>query len=75
MAGYGDKLRKLRDLEGYDSPTVFLEQCCTDSIVPGICMNDHCDATYEYEPDQDRGWCDECGTNTVKSALILAGMI
>jgi hypothetical protein len=27
------------------------------------------------EPDQRRGWCDECRANTMKSALILAGVI
>lgn len=46
-----------------------------DSVSPGIRTNDGCDYTVEIEPDQDRGWCKSCGTNTVKSALILAGLI
>lgn len=75
MATNQEKLRRLRDLEGYDNTMEFLEAVGYDGIVPAICMNDGCDATYEYEPDQDRGWCDECVTNTVKSALILAGVI
>lgn len=43
--------------------------------VPAICMNEDCNATYEYEPDQDRGWCEECQSNSVKSIMILAGII
>jgi len=27
------------------------------------------------EPDQDRGWCEVCGTNTVASTLVLGGFI
>ena len=46
-----------------------------ESIVPGICMNFSCSNVYEYEPDQDKGWCDCCASNTVKSGLILAGLI
>jgi hypothetical protein len=36
-------------------------------------MNDGCDYTADMEPDQDRGWCEACDTNTVASALVLAG--
>lgn len=52
-----------------------LESAAIDSVVPGICTNDGCDFTAEYEPDQDAGWCEECDTGTVASALILAGVI
>jgi hypothetical protein len=45
-----------------------------DSVTPGICMNSECSYTTEYEPDQDQGWCEECETNTVMSALKLAGI-
>jgi len=41
----------------------------------GICTNDGCDYTTDVEPDQDRGWCEVCGTNLVKSAPVLAGII
>ena len=47
----------------------------TDSVAPGICMNPGCDYSTEYEPDQDEGWCESCGTTTVKSAFVLAGLI
>ena len=46
-----------------------------DSVCPGICMNSGCDYTVEVEPDQDRGYCERCGTQTVKAALVLAGII
>ena len=52
-----------------------LESATLDSVVPGICTNAGCDYTTEYEPDQDAGWCEECDTGTVASALILAGVI
>jgi hypothetical protein len=27
------------------------------------------------EPDQNHGWCEECSTNSMQSALILEGLI
>jgi hypothetical protein len=38
-------------------------------------MNEDCDLTCEMEPDQDAGYCEECRTNSMQSALILAGLI
>jgi hypothetical protein len=38
-------------------------------------LNEGCDYTAEMEPDQTQGWCEACGTNTVASALVLAGLI
>jgi len=35
-------------------------------------MNEGCDYTAEMEPDQDAGYCEECRTNSMQSALILA---
>jgi hypothetical protein len=31
--------------------------------------------TTEMEPDQDAGYCEACGGNTITSALVLAGLI
>jgi hypothetical protein len=42
---------------------------------PAICMNEDCVFTCEMEPDQDAGWCDECRTNTMTAAPVLAGLI
>jgi hypothetical protein len=47
----------------------------SDSVSPAICMNEDCDFTCEMEPDQDAGYCEECRTNSMHSALILAGLI
>jgi len=68
---------KLEELADACSMSVdeLLESAAIDSVVPGICTNDGCDYTTEYEPDQDAGWCEECGTGTVASALILAGVL
>ena len=67
------KLGALRDSEGFDSIDAMLEAATFDSVSPAICTE--CDYTCEMEPDQDRGYCEICGQNTVVSALILAGII
>ena len=68
-----EKLETLRKEEGYASVIEMLEKATYDSVCPGICT--HCDYTTEVEPDQSEGYCEMCNTNTVKSALILAGLI
>lgn len=69
------KLAELAVIEGFAEPIDLIEAYVTDSLVPAICMNDNCDASAELEPDQDHGFCEHCGTQTMKSALILAGII
>lgn len=69
------KLDILFNIEGYDSVEDMLEAAVCDAISPAICINDGCDYTVEMEPDQDRGWCDECRTNSVAAALVLAELI
>lgn len=69
------KLAKLVEIEGYPALDTLLEAVVTDSICPAICINDGCSYSCEMEPDQNRGWCDECRTNTMHSALVLAGLI
>jgi hypothetical protein len=69
------KLMKLCDLEGFDMLDDLLEAAATDSVCPAICMTEGCDYTTEMEPDQDQGFCEVCGGNTVTSALVLAGLI
>ena len=65
----------LKDLAEAEGMTVdeMLEMSVMDSVSPAICVE--CGCTVNMEPDQDRGYCDCCGKNTVKSALILAGVI
>jgi len=38
-------------------------------------MHRKCNATYEYEPDQEFGWCDECQAPTVMSGLMLFDIV
>ena len=71
----GTKLDRLVESEGYTDVLDLLSAVIADSVSPGICMNADCDYTTEVEPDQDRGYCESCGTNSVKSALVLAGII
>lgn len=68
------KLARLAALEGY-SVAELIATAALDSTSAAICVNDGCDYTTEMEPDQDEGWCEICGTNSVQSALILAGLI
>jgi hypothetical protein len=69
------KLDQLVELEECTSRDELLEAAALDSVSPAICTNEHCDYTAEMEPDQDCGYCEACGTNTVASALVLAGVI
>jgi hypothetical protein len=68
------KLEALATIEGMTVDEL-LEQGTLDSVAKGICVNPGCDYTTDVEPDQDKGWCETCGTPTVKSALRLAGII
>jgi hypothetical protein len=69
------KLQKLLEIKGYTNVTELLAACITDSVSPAICCNPDCNYTAKMEPDQDRGFCEECQTNSMKSALVLAGVI
>ena len=66
---------KLCDLEGFNSLDDLLQAAATDSVCPAICTTGGCDYTAEMEPDQDEGYCEACGGNTVVSVLVLAGLI
>ena len=68
------KLSKLAEIEGLEVEEM-LEAGTFDGVCAGICTNKDCDYTTEVEPDCDSGYCEECETQTVKSALSLAGMI
>jgi hypothetical protein len=66
---------KLVELEGYICLDELLGAAAIDGVSPAICLNEGCEYTAEMEPDQDPGWCEARGTNTVASALVLAGVI
>jgi hypothetical protein len=69
------KLVQLIQLSGYESSDQLFAAVITDSVSPGLCTTPGCDYTTEVEPDQDRGWCECCGKQTVASALVLASLI
>jgi hypothetical protein len=69
------KLMKLCDLEGYRRLYDLLKASTNNSLCPAICMTEGCDYTTEMESDQDAGYCEACGGNTMVSALVLAGLI
>jgi hypothetical protein len=69
------KLNRLIELEGLEDLMEFLQVYNTEPVVPGICTNAGCDHTEEVEPDCTDGWCEVCNANTIKSGLILAGVI
>lgn len=69
-----NKLTQLAQIEGM-TVNEMLESATYDSIAVGICTNKDCDYTTEVEPDCYNGYCENCGTNTVKSCLALAGII
>lgn len=51
-----------------------LEEAVCDSVCPGICT--YCNEVREdCEPDLSDGYCEECKTHTVKSILVLTGLI
>ena len=69
------KLAKLLEIEGYDTLEELLEAVFSDVVSPAICGNPDCSHTCEMEPDQDRGYCEECRANTMVAAPVLAGLI
>ena len=69
------KLASLMESEGYEDSMEFLEECMMDSVVMGICVNDGCSYTTEVELDCYDGWCEMCRSQSVSSALVLAGVI
>jgi hypothetical protein len=69
------KLAKLIEIEGYETADQLLEAVFSDSVSPAICMNEDCNFTCEMEPDQEAGFCEECHTNTMAAAPVLAAII
>jgi hypothetical protein len=70
-----NKLRHLVESEGYPDLESLVLACIADSVSPGIFTRSDCDYTTEIERDQQRGYCEACGGQTVQSALVLAGII
>ena len=69
------KLSTLTEDWGYESTFSLVEDYMDEGLMPAICMNKGCNYSTEMEPDQDRGWCENCNTNSLSSAAILMGII
>lgn len=64
-----------QEAEGFLTVIDMLEAACADVQCPGVCVECREYVAMDVEPDQDRGWCENCEKPTVKSVLVLAGMI
>jgi len=60
---------------GFEDVDSLLESAMFDSVCPGICTTPGCRYSTDVEPDQDKGWCENCERGTIKSAFVLAGII
>ncbi|MCW5714050.1 MAG: hypothetical protein KIT43_06025 [Bauldia sp.] len=69
------KVSQLMKCEGYSDKEALLADATLDAVCHGICVNAHCTYTTEVEPDQEEGWCEICGGQTVVSVLVLEGLI
>jgi hypothetical protein len=69
------KLLTLLKSSGYESLEDFVKFSTADNMCPAICMAEGCDYVSEMESDQDQGYCEACGGNTVTSTLVLADLI
>lgn len=70
-----DKIKQITDAYCVPDALDLAEEYIADGICPSVCMNPTCDFITDMEPDQDAGYCEECGTNSVKSLMILLGVI
>lgn len=69
-----EKLNTLAQIEGL-GVMAMLEKATFDGIAKGICVHPGCDYTTDVEPDMDAGYCEVCGNQTVKSCLVIAGVM
>lgn len=67
------KLKKLAEVWKL-SVSELIERFPVDGQVPGICMNPGCCYANAYSPAEEKGWCENCRTNTVTSAFVLGGV-
>ena len=55
------KLKRLLEIEGFGSLEDLARSALSDCVSPAICVDPDCDYTANMEPDQDRGYCENCG--------------
>ena len=71
----GVKLMKVCEAEGFATIEDLVTLSVSDSICPAICMTEGCDHIAPLETDQEEGYCEKCGGNTMVSVLVLAELI
>ena len=71
----GSKLMQVCEAEGFASIDDLIALVVADSVCPAICMNEGCDYVAPMETDQEEGYCENCGSNTMVSMLVLVGLI
>jgi len=71
----GAKLMKVCEAEGFVIIDDLVALSVADSVCPAICMTEGCDHIAPMESDQEEGFCEKCGGNTMVSVLVLAGLI
>ncbi len=69
-----EAIKLIEDIEGKDSLDI-VEDAIMDSTIVGICMNNDCEFTAEYEHDQNKGFCEDCETGSVESLMLLLVLI
>lgn len=69
--------KKIKQLELATGLTIeeLVEEAVLGDGCEGICMNGDCDYTAQVEPDQDQGYCECCNTQSVRSVLVILGII
>jgi hypothetical protein len=75
LSNKGAKLMTLCEAEGLERIDDLAALSVSDNLCPAICMTEGCDHVAEMESDQDAGYCEACGGNTMTSVLVLAEMI
>jgi hypothetical protein len=68
-------LKHFLKVEGYENAEAMCEVLMDDPIGAMNAVCTACGTTWEMEPDQDRGYCDECEQNQVKAVQIIMGVI
>jgi hypothetical protein len=69
------KLRKLGKLLGFKTIDEMFDAAVTNTACPGTCINPWCEFFATVAPDERDGFCPNDSTNTVQSALVLAGLM
>jgi hypothetical protein len=69
------KLQRLAKLLGFQTVDEMFDAAVSDTACPGICVNPWCEYVATVAPDEREGYCPNDGTNTVPSALVLAGLL